>query len=156
MISMQVIWYWLHLLGVVLWVGGFFYLIMAFIPAMNAGSASEDRKKIIAQAAGRFRKVSWVAIILLVVTGTINFISRISIAQDAGMPSNQLLPANYMGILGIKLLIVIGLIVHHALRLLEPRELEDGRVGLKSKAVSIVASSMFIVAALLGLVLMTK
>ena len=92
---------------------------------------------------------------VLIISGVMNFIQRVSIAQEAQLPSGGLLPEGYMGLLGVKLLIVVGLIVHHALRLFEARELEDGRVGLKSNATVIVGSLMFILAVLMGLMLIT-
>ena len=155
MVTQQTLWYFLHLIGVIIWAGGFSYMIMAFIPAMNAGTASEDRSTVIKQAVAKFHKVSWIAIALLTITGVMNFFERISIAQEAQLPSGGLLPSGYMGLLGVKLLIVVGLIVHHALRLFEPRELEDGKVGLKSNATMIVGSLMFILAVLMGLMLIT-
>ena len=155
MITMQVVWYWLHLLGVIIWVGGFFYLIMAFIPAMNVGAASQARSAIIERAVARFRRVTWIAIALLAVTGVINFVLRVRIAQAAQLPVNELLPQGYMHVLGIKLVIVLGLILHHVARMLDPRELDDGRIGLKSQAAVIVTSALFIVAVLLGVTLMT-
>lgn len=155
MITMQVVWYWLHLLGVIIWAGGFFYLVMAFIPAMNAGTASLDRSAIMERVVARFRRVSWIAIALLVVTGLVNFVLRMRMAQAAQLPVNELLPPGYMHVLGIKLVIVVGLILHHVARMLDPRELDDGRIGLKSKATVIVTSGLFIVAILLGVTLMT-
>jgi len=155
MMTQQTLWYFLHLVGVIIWAGGFVYLVMAFIPAMNAATASEERNLVLKQAAAKFRRISWTAIVLLIVTGVMNFFERVSIAQEAQLPSGALLPSGYMGLLGVKLLIVIGLIVHHAIRLIEPRELEDGRVGLKSKATVIVVLLMFTLAVLMGLVLIT-
>ncbi|MBT5876118.1 MAG: hypothetical protein HOH43_22010 [Candidatus Latescibacteria bacterium] len=155
MITQQTIWYFLHLVGVVLWAGGFFYLVMAFIPSLNAGTASDDRRTIIKQAATKFRKVSWIAIAVLIVSGIMNCVQRVSIGQEAGIPSGELLPSGYMGLLGVKLLIVLGLIVHHALKLIEPREREDGQVGLKSNVTVMLMSLMFILAILMGLMLIT-
>mgnify|MGYP004387406185 CR=1 FL=1 len=155
MMTQQTLWYFLHLIGVIIWAGGFVYLIMAFIPAMNAGTASQERSLVLKQAAAKFRRVSWIAIVLLIVTGIMNVLERVSIAQAGQLPSGGLLPSGYMGLLGVKMLIVIGLIVHHAMRLIEPRELEDGRVGLKSNATVIVALLMFMLAVLMGLMLKT-
>ena len=155
MITQQTLWYFLHLVGVVLWAGGFFYLLMAFIPAMNSSTASEDRSTIIKRSAAQFRKVSWIAIGILVITGVMNFFQRINIAQEAEMPSGQLLPSGYMGLLGVKLLIVLGLVVHHALKLIEAREREDGQVGFKSNATGTLMSVMFMLAILMGLMLIT-
>lgn len=160
MFDTRVLWLWLHLLGVILWAGGFFYVLMTLAPAMGSSKATEDRVDIMQKASAQFRRISWIAILLITVSGVFNFIKRIGEGQAAQALSSQaenypLLPESYMAIFGIKLLIVVGLIAHQAVKLLEPRVLEDGRIGLKSKASGIVAGVLFMVAILLGLVLLT-
>ena len=127
---------------------------------MGSSKAPEDRVDIMQKAIAQFRRISWIAIALITVSGVFNLIKRIGEGQAARMLSSQpenypLLPESYMAVLGIKLVIVVGLIVHQAVKLLEPRVLEDGRIGLKSKASGIVAGVLFMVATLLGLVLLT-
>ena len=160
MLDVRVLWLWLHLLGVILWAGGFFYVLMALVPAMGSSKATEDRVDIMQKAIAQFRRISWIAILLIIVSGVFNLIKRIGEGQAARELSTQpenypLLPEGYMAVFGIKMFIVVGLIVHQAVKLLDPRVLDDGRIGLKSKASGIVAGVLFMVAILLGLVLMT-
>lgn len=148
MIDTAVLWLWLHLIGVMIWAGGFFYLLMALVPALSGGQASEDRKSLIQQAVANFRRVSWIAIALIVVTGVMNIMSRVKLA--AGMDLKT-----YMRVLSVKLLIVLALIVHQGVKLLEPKLLPDGRLGFKSKAIGFVGAALFLVAMLLGIVMRT-
>lgn len=148
MIDTGVLWLWLHLIGVMIWAGGFFYLLMALVPALSGGKASEDRKSLIQQVIANFRRVSWIAIALIVVTGVMNIMSRVTLAAGMDMKA-------YMRILSIKLLIVLALIVHQAVKLLEPKVLPDGRLGFKSKAIGFVGAALFLVAMLLGIVMRT-
>jgi len=148
------------MVGVILWAGGFFYMLMALVPALGTGQASEDRRALIEQVVDRFRKVSWIAIAIIVASGIMNIVKRVGLGQAARASSSQpenypLLPEGYMGVLGIKLLIVLFLIVHQAVRLLEPRILPDGRIGFKSKPVGLVSALLFLVTILLGIALLT-
>lgn len=149
MIDTRILWLWLHLIGVVIWAGGFFYLLMALVPALSGGQASEDRKSLIQQAIANFRRVSWIAIALIVVSGVMNILKRVDLAAGTGDMKT------YMRILSIKLLIALALIVHQAVKLLEPKILPDGRLGFKSKAIGLVGAALFLVAMLLGIVMRT-
>lgn len=151
-ITFSVLVLWLHLIAVIVWAGGFLYLVMAFIPALNEGGVTPDRAVVMEQAVARFRRVVWLSIGLLVITGFFNILHQV---QIGGMQSMSL----YMRILTVKLIVVLGLIVHHATRAIEPRSFggETGRprFGLKSPVVVIVTLSLFLAALLLGLILRT-
>jgi uncharacterized membrane protein len=58
---------WLHLLGVVVWIGGLMYQAHVVMPA-----ARRDRTTPLAEMLRRGRRVTWVAIALVVVTGFYN------------------------------------------------------------------------------------
>ena len=160
MLDTKLLWMWLHILGVVLWAGGFFYVLIALTPVLRSGRASEERVEIMRRTGTKFRRVSWMAIIILTVSGSFSLYNRIMEGLAARAMSIQpelypLLPPGYEAIMAVKLLIVIALIVHHAVRLLEPRVLEDGSIGFKSRASGIVGAVLFAAAVLLGLVLLT-
>lgn len=160
MLDTKILWMWLHVLGVVLWAGGFFYVLVALTPALRSGRASEERVEIMRKTGAIFRRVSWTAIIILVVSGSFSLYNRIMDGVAARAMSSQpelypLLPPGYEALMTVKLLIVIALIVHHAVRLLEPRVLDDDSIGFKSKASGIVGAVLFAAAVLLGLVLLT-
>lgn len=156
----RILWLWLHLIGVIFWAGGFFYLLVALAPALGSAQASEDRKALIADAVAKFRRVSWIAIAIIVVSGIMNLMKRMGAAQAARAASSQpesypLFPEGYMGMVTVKVVIVLVLIVHQAVRLMEPRVLDNGRIGFKSKPVSIVSAVLFLVNVLLGIALLT-
>ena len=160
MLDTGVIWMWLHLMGVILWAGGFFYILVALTPALKAGRATAERVEIMQKASILFRRISWLSIIILTVSGAVNLIARIGEGLEARAMSSQpdtypLLPAGYETVMTVKLLVVIALVVHQAVRLLEPRVLDDGSIGFKSRASGIVGAVLFAVATLLGLILLT-
>ncbi len=160
LLDTKILWMWLHVFGVVLWAGGFFYILVALVPALRSGRASEERVEIMRRTGAVFRRVSWTAIIILVVSGSFSLYNRIMDGLAARAMSSDpaqyaLLPPGYEALMTVKLLIVVALIVHHAVRLLEPRVLADGSIGFKSKASGIVGAVLFAVAILLGLILLT-
>ncbi len=57
----------LHVLGVVVWIGGLIYQAHALLPAARRGAAAS-----FAEAAVRARPVTWAAIALIVLTGFYN------------------------------------------------------------------------------------
>ncbi|MDP6053373.1 MAG: hypothetical protein QF879_13595, partial [Candidatus Latescibacteria bacterium] len=89
MLDVRVLWLWLHLLGVILWAGGFFYVLMTLAPAMGSSKATEDRVDIMQKAIAQFRRISWTAILLIIVSGVFNLIKRIGEGQAARELSTQ-------------------------------------------------------------------
>lgn len=61
---------WLHLLGIVFWIGGLFVTTLVLVPALGA-FPPPDRGKVMEAFAKRFSPMVWVAVILTVVTGVI-------------------------------------------------------------------------------------
>ena len=43
LIETKVIWIWIHLMGVILWAGGFFYVLVGLLPALQSGRTTEER-----------------------------------------------------------------------------------------------------------------
>lgn len=58
---------WLHLLGMTVWIGGLMYQTHVLLPAARRGEAQR-----FAQAAGRGRLATWVAVSVVVLTGFYN------------------------------------------------------------------------------------
>jgi uncharacterized membrane protein len=58
---------WLHLLGVVVWIGGVMYQAHVLMPAARAGAVAS-----FADAARRARPVTWTAVSVVVLTGFYN------------------------------------------------------------------------------------
>jgi uncharacterized membrane protein len=64
---MTVVAVWLHVLGIVVWMGGLIYQAHALAPAARRGGAA-----LFAEAAARGRPVAWTALGLTVLTGLYN------------------------------------------------------------------------------------
>ena len=96
--------HWLHLLGVVFWIGGIGYIIFVLLPNMST-IALRDRAKLVPRILKRFLKVVWISIFIIVLSGLyrVIFVMRITTIE-------QLIFTRYGNILGIKILLVIALI----------------------------------------------
>lgn len=57
----------LHVIGVLIWIGGMFYTLFVLRPSLSV--ISTDRVLFVETAMGRFFKFVWVAILLLLLTG---------------------------------------------------------------------------------------
>jgi uncharacterized membrane protein len=66
-VSVALLVLWLHVLGVVVWVGGLMYQAHVLLPAARRGQAV-----VFADAARRGRAIAWMAIALIVLTGFYN------------------------------------------------------------------------------------
>jgi len=98
----------LHLIALVLWLGGIVFFLVVIGPAAHelkpsAGIRVLNRGRVALEA------VSWAGIALVMITGMTNLILR-----------NQMSGANlgfrYMMILSIKLFVFIAMLVHHSLQ----------------------------------------
>ena len=65
--TVQLLTLWLHVLGVIVWIGGLMYQAHALLPAARRGNAA-----VFADVARRARPVAWTAIALVVLTGFYN------------------------------------------------------------------------------------
>jgi len=61
-----------HVLAALLWLGGMFFLGVVGAPVLRAVEPPALRAELFARLGKRFRGVGWAAIVVLVVTGTIN------------------------------------------------------------------------------------
>ena len=59
---------WLHLLGVVAWIGGIAYILLVLMPAMPK-IALRDRANFVPLTLRRFLRVVWIAVTVILVTG---------------------------------------------------------------------------------------
>ncbi len=57
----------LHVLGVLIWIGGMFYTLFVLKPALSI--LGKEKLNLVPQVMGRFFKYVWLAIFLLLVTG---------------------------------------------------------------------------------------
>ncbi len=57
----------LHIIGVIIWIGGMFYTLFAFRPSLTV--LQENRLLLVETVMGRFFRFVWLAIVLLLITG---------------------------------------------------------------------------------------
>jgi uncharacterized membrane protein len=86
---------WLHVLGVVVWVGGLMYQAHVLLPAARRGPAGP-----FADAARRGRPIAWTAIALVALTGFYN-VTRLG-------PLERVMESGIALVLAAKLLLVLG------------------------------------------------
>lgn len=66
----------LHVLAALLWLGGMFFLAVVGAPALRAVEPPRLRQQLFQALGTRFRSAGWVAITILVTTGTANLYFR--------------------------------------------------------------------------------
>lgn len=62
----------IHVLAALLWLGGMFFLAVVGAPALRAIEPPKLRAQLFQALGSRFRTAGWIAITVLLVTGTIN------------------------------------------------------------------------------------
>jgi len=80
---------WLHLLSVVTWMGGL--LFGSHLVAPRLARATEAERGLLGDLLRRFRLVAWMAITLLIVTGSINLAQLLRAAQPLEAGAGRLL-----------------------------------------------------------------
>ena len=61
-----------HVLAVIFWLGGSFFLALALVPILRREMDRETRIPLIAQVGRRFSRITWVLMVILVLTGLVN------------------------------------------------------------------------------------
>ncbi len=69
---------WLHLLAAVTLVGAMVYMLFVVMPSLSAIDPPPSRGKFMAATLARYTPIAWTAIAVLVLTGVISTLSRIS------------------------------------------------------------------------------
>lgn len=98
---------WLHILAVVTWLGGIVFLSIVLVPALRRPEYRGILAPLVDQAGARFRRVAWIALGVLIVTGGFNLMYLGFDGSDWGSPFGRAL--------GLKLLLVAGILVLSAL-----------------------------------------
>ncbi|TAJ07957.1 MAG: hypothetical protein EPO61_10935 [Nitrospirae bacterium] len=60
---------WIHLLADVLWIGGMLFLSLTLVPVLQQNTFASSRRPFFKAIALRFRRLAWLCILLLLVTG---------------------------------------------------------------------------------------
>lgn len=103
---------WLHLLGVVVWIGGLIFQLMVVVPTLKLEPFLLDRLRYGVSLAVRFRYVMWPAVGLVLLTGFYNVINVLYAISQAG----GRVPSGFISVLGVKLSLVVAMIVLQTLQ----------------------------------------
>ncbi len=65
--------HWIHLISVVIWLGGILFFSHILIPVIKKSLPKESADTVLFETYRKFLKMTWILMILIVVTGGINF-----------------------------------------------------------------------------------
>ena len=99
---------WLHLISLVLWIGGIGFFLFVFGPAAHSLPPGAG-VQVLDKGRRSLQTLSWIAISLLLITGVFNLIFR-------GMATGFHLGPGYYSILAIKLFLFLTMFFHHSLQ----------------------------------------
>ena len=91
---------WLHILAAVIWIGGMLFLSLVAVPVLRQVNSPLLRADLFRKMAWRFRRLVWICLAVLILTGTVNVAFYGDTTQ--GSP--------YLKVLGIKLGLVAVLV----------------------------------------------
>ena len=98
----------MHLIALAMWLGAILFFLIVYGPAVHQ-LKPELGLELLNRGRINFEALSWVAIGLLLLTGTSNLVLR---SQSVGGHLGQ----QYLTVLGIKLSLFVAMLVHHALQ----------------------------------------
>lgn len=106
--------HWLHLIGAIFWIGGNAYQVFILIPFLKQG---KPPREILQKMSKRFIVMSSTLLVILVVTGAMNFTFRAAGAEE--------IPAGYVSALAIKVFLLVGMASILVFGLIRPVDEED-------------------------------
>jgi putative copper resistance protein D len=99
-ISVWVLARWLHIMAAITWIGGMLFILMILLPVVRPVLAADDRALLVGKIGTRYGVVSFIALIILLITGYFNGERRNVVWSD-------LTATNYGSRLLIKLVLVV-------------------------------------------------
>ncbi|MFM8551524.1 MAG: hypothetical protein ACKOCD_04300 [Nitrospiraceae bacterium] len=60
---------WIHLLAAIIWIGGMLFLSLTLVPVLQQDAFVSQRRPFFKAVALRFRRLVWICILLLLITG---------------------------------------------------------------------------------------
>ena len=109
-VSFRVLILFLHVLAVLTWVGGLVYQVMVVAPLARGGAGDAAALRISLGCEARFRAVMWPAVGIVLFTGLVNVMNVWNNLRQIGAS----LPADFVTLLVIKLLLVVAMILLQA------------------------------------------
>ncbi len=90
--------HWLHLISVIFWVGGNAYQVFVLMPFMSPDNPSNET---VLKISKRFTRMSLLFLVILVITGGINFGFR--------RVGHEVVPSGYVSALAVKVFLIVGM-----------------------------------------------
>jgi len=114
----------IHILAVIIWLGGMFFIAIVMVPVLRRLEPPQKRIEVLSATATRFRMVSWIAILVILVTGVLNAINRGVTLQ--AISTSEFFSSYFGKILTLKLILVFAILVLSAIHdfILGPRLIE--------------------------------
>ena len=114
----------IHVLAAIIWLGGMFFIAIVIVPVLRMLEPPQIRIEVLSSTARRFRVVSWIAIIVILVTGVLNTVNRGVTLQ--AISTGELFSTYFGKILALKLTLVFAMLVLSAIHdfILGPRLIE--------------------------------
>jgi len=98
---------WIHVLSAIFWVGGMLFLTMVLAPVFRSESGKPETYVFFHKVAKRFRNGVWVAVLFLVLTGTLLLSKQVSL----GIPVQQW-PVPVLTKLGLVFVLIVFAVLH--------------------------------------------
>jgi len=77
---LSIILVWIHLIAATFWVGGMLFLSLVAVPLLKKDSDPSSAQRGFINMARRFRTFTWIALALLVITGTILLPNQVNLS----------------------------------------------------------------------------
>jgi putative copper export protein len=115
--AVAVINHWLHLMSVVIWIGGLAFVVMTLNPSLREKFPQESIKALTQSLQARYYRTAGILLILILVTGGLN----VHFVHEQLVPTGGFKQVWLLG-LGVKLILATGLISIYLLNLLYKNE----------------------------------
>jgi putative copper export protein len=116
--------HWIHLMSVVIWLGGILFFSHILVPVIKKSLPKESADTVLFETYRKFLKMSWILMILIVITGGINF-HFVRVMDPNGLSSR------WVHAFMLKLILVSVLATIFLLNLMNIRPGPDGKGKLE-------------------------
>lgn len=103
---------WLHVCGIVVWIGGLAYYMFVLAPCLRSMPITPALLQLYVRLDRAFRVVMWPAVGVVLLSGLFNLINRLYAASLAG----QSLPTAFVALLSVKLGCVVLMLGLHGVQ----------------------------------------
>ena len=114
----------IHILAAIIWLGGMFFIAIVMVPVLRRLEPAQKRIEVLSATATKFRAISWIAILVLLITGVLNAINHGVTMQK--ISTGEFFSSYFGKILILKLILVFAMLVLSAIHdfILGPRLIE--------------------------------